>query len=539
MKCHYEVLDVPREADDAEIKTAYRKLALKWHPDKNLDNPDNAKEQFQLVQQAYEVLSDRQERAWYDSHREQILHGANSEFEDNSLDLFQYFTTSCFKGYDDDENGFYSTYRMVFEKLIQEELEFLDDKDEFLDVPTFGNSKTEFEKVSEFYAYWSNYSTKKSYVWLDPFNIKEIKERRYFKLVEKENKKVRQKAKKERNEEIRNLVAFIRKRDKRVQAQKKVQEQKLLEDKKKRDEWSKQKRLERRQLNESGTQAEWTKFDNVKSELEEIEKNLAEQFGEVSDSEEDEELNNLYCVACNKVFKTPRAFENHESSKKHRENIELLKSQMLEEDEEDNLDLDSDISDDVEDYADFNDETSKDIDQQIQDSVHKDAASDSEDIDIEDVEEIEIKSKKKKQRNVLVANDHEHQSETGLYSTNSEDDFDFGKKKKPKKKNKKNASQPKQEQKVNDELSNVDFQEDEENVTSKNTKKNKKDKKNKKVVLQSRSGDLTDIDINNSCVTCKSNFPSKNKLFDHLKKTGHGVYIPANVKNKNRNIKEK
>lgn len=64
MKCHYEVLNVPREADDGEIKTAYRKLALKWHPDKNLDNPDTAKEQFQLVQQAYEVLSDPHERAW-------------------------------------------------------------------------------------------------------------------------------------------------------------------------------------------------------------------------------------------------------------------------------------------------------------------------------------------------------------------------------------------------------------------------------------------------------------------------------------------
>lgn len=43
---------------------AYRKLALKYHPDKNLDNIDAAKEQFLLVQQAYDVLSDGQERAW-------------------------------------------------------------------------------------------------------------------------------------------------------------------------------------------------------------------------------------------------------------------------------------------------------------------------------------------------------------------------------------------------------------------------------------------------------------------------------------------
>lgn len=44
---------------------AYRKLALKFHPDKNLDNIDIAKEQFLLVQQAYDVLSDPHERAWY------------------------------------------------------------------------------------------------------------------------------------------------------------------------------------------------------------------------------------------------------------------------------------------------------------------------------------------------------------------------------------------------------------------------------------------------------------------------------------------
>lgn len=43
--------------------------------DKNLDNPDEAKSQFQVIQQAFEVLSDPQERAWYDDHREAILKG--------------------------------------------------------------------------------------------------------------------------------------------------------------------------------------------------------------------------------------------------------------------------------------------------------------------------------------------------------------------------------------------------------------------------------------------------------------------------------
>lgn len=64
MKCYYEVLGIARDANDDELKKAYRKLALKWHPDKNVDNEEVAKENFQLVQQAYEVLIDPHERAW-------------------------------------------------------------------------------------------------------------------------------------------------------------------------------------------------------------------------------------------------------------------------------------------------------------------------------------------------------------------------------------------------------------------------------------------------------------------------------------------
>lgn len=75
MKCHYETLGVEQHATDDDLKKAYRKLALKWHPDKNLDNAEEAKKQFQVIQAAYEVLSDPQERAWYDKHRDAILLG--------------------------------------------------------------------------------------------------------------------------------------------------------------------------------------------------------------------------------------------------------------------------------------------------------------------------------------------------------------------------------------------------------------------------------------------------------------------------------
>ena len=61
----YKVLEVARNASDKEIKKAYRRLAMKYHPDRNSDNPD-AEEKFKAIQEAYAILSDEQKRAAYD-----------------------------------------------------------------------------------------------------------------------------------------------------------------------------------------------------------------------------------------------------------------------------------------------------------------------------------------------------------------------------------------------------------------------------------------------------------------------------------------
>ncbi|XP_047329052.1 chaperone protein DnaJ-like isoform X1 [Impatiens glandulifera] len=70
--CHYSVLGIRKDASHSDIRSAYRKLALKWHPDRLSKNPSltgnaNHHQRFQRIQEAYSVLSDEKKRSMYDS----------------------------------------------------------------------------------------------------------------------------------------------------------------------------------------------------------------------------------------------------------------------------------------------------------------------------------------------------------------------------------------------------------------------------------------------------------------------------------------
>ncbi|XP_060539525.1 dnaJ homolog subfamily B member 6 isoform X3 [Pantherophis guttatus] len=80
---YYEVLGVHKHASQEDIKKAYRKLALKWHPDKNPDNKEEAERQFKQVAEAYEVLSDTKKRDIYDKYGKEGLNpgGGGSHFD--------------------------------------------------------------------------------------------------------------------------------------------------------------------------------------------------------------------------------------------------------------------------------------------------------------------------------------------------------------------------------------------------------------------------------------------------------------------------
>lgn len=331
-RCCYEVLGVERDAGDQEIKKSYRKLALKWHPDKNQDNNEESTRIFTEIQQAYEVLSDPQERAWYDKHREQIIRGGD-DYVDNSVNLIKYFSASVYCGYGDDEQGFYAVYSNVFRIITKEDAEFATDED--LEIPEFGTSSSDYEEVVQpFYAFWQSYSTLKSYVWLEKYNIREAPNRRVQRLMEKDNKKIRDAAKKERNEEVRALVKFVRKRDKRVKAY--LELLKEIDEERKR--LTKQKRLEalreREKMFEEYKEESWATLSGLEEDLAQMNTHLDSEFGkdnDVNESQSDNgEVEQFYCVACDKAFKTEKALVNHEKSRKHKDKVAAIKREMAE-----------------------------------------------------------------------------------------------------------------------------------------------------------------------------------------------------------------
>lgn len=87
----YEVLGVSKNATAAEIKKAYRKVAIKYHPDKNPDNKE-AEDQFKEAAEAYEILSDEQKRAQYDRFGHEGMRGAAGGGGHGGMDMNDIFS---------------------------------------------------------------------------------------------------------------------------------------------------------------------------------------------------------------------------------------------------------------------------------------------------------------------------------------------------------------------------------------------------------------------------------------------------------------
>ncbi|XP_074064646.1 dnaJ homolog subfamily C member 21 [Macrotis lagotis] len=509
MKCHYEALGVRRDASEEELKKAYRKLALKWHPDKNLDNAAEAAEQFKLIQAAYDVLSDPHERAWYDNHREALLKGgADGDYQDDSLDLLQYFTVTCYSGYGDDEKGFYAVYRNVFEMIVKEELESMAE-DSIEEFPSFGGSQSDYDTVVHpFYAYWQSFCTQKTFAWKEEYDTRQASNRWEKRAMEKENKKTRDKARKEKNELVRQLVAFIRKRDRRVQAHRKLVEEQNAEKARKAEEMRRKQKLKQAKLAEQYKEQSWMTMADIEKELREMEAQYEKEFGDGSDEEEMDEqetkegqdgklsdegedaeiFDDLYCPACDKSFKTEKAMRNHEKSKKHREMVALLKQQMEEEEEG------------------F--------------SVHQQANENGLEANVEEEPEdtpkqkLSKKQKKKKQKSVPICDDDFTKNEiVDAVIVESKEAIN------PSEDNPNGLEDSTQEKVI---VSEADEQSEDPKKAEKNVPKPKgkkaKDLK-KSVKVSDEQQVVSDGPIR--CTTCHGEFTSRNKLFEHLKATGH------------------
>lgn len=86
---YYEILEIPRTSDKESIKKAYRRLALKYHPDRNQDNKE-AENKFKQINEAYQVLSDDEKRSIYDKYGKSGLE--NSGFDTRGFgDFFEDF----------------------------------------------------------------------------------------------------------------------------------------------------------------------------------------------------------------------------------------------------------------------------------------------------------------------------------------------------------------------------------------------------------------------------------------------------------------
>ncbi|KAK4099961.1 DnaJ-domain-containing protein [Parathielavia hyrcaniae] len=342
--CYYEVLGVDRQAPDEEVRRAYKKKALELHPDRNYNDTENATKRFAELQTAYEILSDPQERAWYDSHRDAILTGEDDAAGPAPTDQSGSGHTSVIAIFalmsrfnstvpmDDSPRGFFGILNDFFDQLAAEENAACD----WLGVapteyPPFGHARDEYSPVAKrFYTAWSAFSTRKTFSWRDKYRLSDAPDRRVRRLMEKENKKFRDEGIREFNDAVLSLVAFVKKRDSRYvpNTQSEAERQQVL-----RNSAAAQAARSRAAYQEKLAEyvvPEWAQSRDGEEHN--------DHFSEFSMSEEEDEIEVLECVVCNKTFKSEKQFEAHEKSKKHIKAVQQLQRQMRKENA--NLDLD-------------------------------------------------------------------------------------------------------------------------------------------------------------------------------------------------------
>ncbi|CAG2185470.1 DNAJA5 [Mytilus edulis] len=467
-----EVLCVERDASE-DLK-AYRKLALNGiqkayneeQLDRKSDNIEECTAQFRIVQQAYDVLIDPQERAWYDKHQRLFF------------------------------EGFYAVYTEVFKVIAEEDKTFMDDDEEYEEHPEFGDSKSVYEEVliilwPHFMGLGKVHCTAKSYVWVEKYDTREAPDRRCRRLMEAENKKLRR---------------LLRK----------IGMRKHFEDYKE-NSFSAAHEAELAQL-ESNLAEHFGKnrtmkmtravmkmivttiyADSCDKEVEEEEyyddlfcylfmlfSDEEDYYDDNSCDEEEEEeeyYDDLFCVACNK-------YVNHEKSKKHKEGVAFLKEEMK--------------------------ESGDGIDRPL--TLNED----------EDSDEEEITSSK------YVDDDDLVESTSSLTVNDKEEDEN-----KVKQRFNKTAEECQPESVTDSEHKDVDQNEDRLKADLPQTNG---------VIAFNECSTETEVKSQNKhenivkdwkCNVCSVNFPTRNKLFGHIKESGHALRVEEGTADSGKGKKNK
>lgn len=309
------------------------------HPDRNYGNVEAATERFADIQSAYEVLSDPQERAWYDAHRDNILSGADHDEEHfvqnlhvtTSYEVLRFFTKIDFR-IDSwaSPKGIFQTIDEFFDGLAKEEEAASRWGDlEPIQYPSFGRRDDSNEDVVRpFYAMWSGFATAKSFSWKDVYRYSEAPDRRARRMMEKENKRIRDDGIREFNDAVRSLVAFIRKRDPRAKPNKQ-------------GEADRQRLLREAAIAQAARSRAAHQAKIVEEAVPEWTNSTSNETAAVFDDEKAESdipRHEVECVVCNKTFKSEQQYEAHERSKKHVKAVQQLRRQMLRDNHALNLD---------------------------------------------------------------------------------------------------------------------------------------------------------------------------------------------------------
>ncbi|KFZ20697.1 hypothetical protein V502_03063 [Pseudogymnoascus sp. VKM F-4520 (FW-2644)] len=532
--CYYELLGVDRQASDDEIKKAYRRKALELHPDRNYGDVEDSTRLFAEVQSAYQILSDPQERAWYDSHRDAILRdsdiGSGDHFEhdmrftsaaDLTILMGKFSPNMPFtNGLD----GFYGRLQSVFEALTKEEdaacnWEGLDP----IEYPDFGTAEASYDDaVKPFYVAWASFSTRKSFSWKDVHNYADAPDRRVRRLMEKENKRLRDEGIREFNDAVRSLVGFVRKRDPRYipNTQSEADRQQALRDAAA-AQAARSRAMREAKLNEH-VQPAWAQT------------RYAEEEGTFSDSEASEE-EVVECVTCNKIFKSEKQYEVHEKSKKHIKAVRELTRQMRKENKLFRLDTPADAA-----------LQSKPGDSDSEASFHSlQYATDDDTIPAVGVEkadpEFGANNDDLTGSDPLAKENEADHGATEESTTQAIPEYDTGDDDYAPREQVEDriSGLPNQETLKTDgsikpnvignvtrALDNILISSDggtDEPPTEENKKLGKAKAKRAKKAARQQAEDDTQ---NNTCATCNSSFSSKNKLFDHIKAEKHGLLVP-------------